>query len=215
MAQPGPLPKITDKEAPRFFPAFPQSIVKFFSDFEYAAHIANVMDIREMKDGIVRLLDDQTAKLWKAQSVYANTVPPIANWDQFKSEIMALYPRSVRTEEHSIEEMQRLINDTCRMGIKSLYEFTQYYHNYLLVTEDLKARDQISLQEQLRGFARGFQPELWARLYQVLFTRDPTHDPGAAWTIAEIKEAVEMVLYGTAVSAPHIAVPSLPMSMTN
>jgi hypothetical protein len=61
----------------------------------------------------------------------------------------------------------------------------------------LLTKNCISKAEQSRAFTRGFQLDLWHRIYHRLKIKLPNHDPDDVYPLFEINKAAKHVLHGT------------------
>ena len=115
----------------------------------------------------------------------------------FCKEVYRLYPRSEEERKWLVLDMDKLVGKTSRIGILSLSELGNYHRRFLVITVFLLSRAQISVVEQGRAFARGFQPELWARISQHLQLKFPNHFPDDSYNLQDIHDAAQFVLHGT------------------
>ncbi|ETW80156.1 hypothetical protein HETIRDRAFT_428415 [Heterobasidion irregulare TC 32-1] len=103
---------------------------------------------------------------------------------EFCEEVYRLYPGLEEEHKWSVSDMDKLVSETSRVGILSLSELGNYHRQFLAITVFLLSKAQILVAEQGRAFAKGFQPELWARISQRLQLKFPDHFPDDPTTSA-------------------------------
>jgi hypothetical protein len=81
--------------------------------------------------------------------------------------------------------MDKLVGERSRLGVISLGDLGEYYHQFLAIITFLLGKSHLSKAEQSRAFARGFQSELWLRISQQLLNL-PTTSLAQSWRICRI-----------------------------
>jgi hypothetical protein len=86
------------------------------------------------------------------------------NFEEFKSAVHKLYPRSESECKWTIADMDKLVGEQLQMGILNVNDLGNYHQMFYFITKFLLNKNQISEAEQSRAFTRGFQADLWRRI---------------------------------------------------
>jgi hypothetical protein len=189
-----PMPARGDRSAPRFDPKQPRELRRYFADLDFVFQRANVTTDQSKKQHACRYADVDTSELWEALPACTDNTK---TYDEFKAEVLALYPGAEEERKWSVTDMDALIGERSRLGIISLSDLGDYYRQFLAITTFLRSKTRLSDAEQSRAFVRGFQPELWARISQRLQLKLPDHFPDDPYPLEAIHSAARYVLHGT------------------
>ncbi|EPQ49701.1 hypothetical protein GLOTRDRAFT_20116, partial [Gloeophyllum trabeum ATCC 11539] len=190
------LPSRYDKHAPRFDPEQPRTLLRYFEDITdlFAAHPNAVASEAAKKAVVVKYVPMYEEELWKGVPEFADDSK---SFEEFKAAILALYPAVKEDQRYSVGDMDRIVGERQRVGIHNLADLAAFYRDFLLVTRYLRKNDIISVREQGRAFQRGFQPDLWAKIFGRLQIKDVDHQPDTPYSVDEVYKAAEFILHGT------------------
>ncbi|EPQ50637.1 hypothetical protein GLOTRDRAFT_133748 [Gloeophyllum trabeum ATCC 11539] len=111
-------------------------------------------------------------KLWKGVPEFSDDSK---SFEDFKGAVLALYPAVKEDQRYSIGDMDRVVGERQHVGIHNLADLAAFHRDFLLITRYLRKNDIISVREQGRAFQRGFQPELWNKIFTRLQIKDIDH----------------------------------------
>ncbi|EPQ57916.1 hypothetical protein GLOTRDRAFT_126409 [Gloeophyllum trabeum ATCC 11539] len=165
------LPSRYDKHAPRFDPEQPRTLLRYFEDLAdlLAAYPNAVPNEATKKAVVVKYMPMYEEELWKGVPEFSDDSK---SFEDFKGAVLALYPAVKEDQRYSVGDMDRLVGERQRNDI-------------------------ISIREQGRAFQRGFQPELWNKIFGRLQIKDVDHQPDTPYGVDEVYKAAEFILHGT------------------
>jgi hypothetical protein len=201
------LPAHREESAPSFTSDQPDELVRYFNDLHFLFLCHSVADEQERKQAACKYTTIRTEQLWKTTEAWSDQAQ---TFEDFKAEVLKLYPGTLGDRTHTLQELEWTVERYARIGIQSVAELGEYYRQYLLITRYLIAKDSISTLEQSRGFFRGLQPTLEARVREHLQLTSPNHFPDDPFPLADIFEAANFVVMSTA-STPLAPYPPLPL----
>ncbi|KZS99347.1 uncharacterized protein LAESUDRAFT_610212, partial [Laetiporus sulphureus 93-53] len=79
--------------------------------------------------------------------------------------------------------------------IQTIAELRNYHREFLAITSFLIDKTRISKSECNRAFVRGFPPELWNQISQLLQLKQPDHYPDDPYSVNDIYEAAKFMLH--------------------
>jgi hypothetical protein len=202
------LPARHERSAPCFDNARPEEVEHYFADLQHLLAANAVVAEDEMKQAAVKYLKSVgTEKLWRTTPAFADAAQ---TYEEFKTEILSLYPSAGTDRTFSIQDLDMLIGERVQVGIISTNDVADYYRQFLLISRYLISKNCLSSIDQLQNFMCGFRPELVQRVMQRLELRLPTHLPEDPYTISEVYEAANFIIGGPAGGAFTTAVQSQP-----
>ncbi|THH11446.1 hypothetical protein EW146_g8045 [Bondarzewia mesenterica] len=203
------MPACGDCTAPTFDTKQPRELCRYFTDLEFHFTRSEVTNDEEKKTHACRFLDVDTCELWQSLAKYADAAK---TYEDFKSVIYKLYPGAAKEDRKwSIADMDKLIGERSRIGILYIGDLGEYHRQFLNITTFLIAKKCLSIPEQSRAFARGFHPELWARVSQCLQLKSPDHFPDDPYDIQEVHDVARFVLHGTTSAVRPTDISLLPL----
>ena len=99
------MPKPGEKNAPSFDPEKPEELGRFFDRIEDWYNDEGITDDPEKKKRIVKYLDADSEIQWKAFSKFSD-----GTYTEFKSQVMASYPKAEEVMKGSVAALKRKIN---------------------------------------------------------------------------------------------------------
>ena len=135
------------RAAPTFDDSQPEELARYFTDLEdlFARHA--IADLQERKQAAVRYLKCSTECLWKTADAWADA---IKTYDEFKAEILKLYPGSTNDRTFTMQDLDALIGQYAWTGIRSAAELGEYHRQFLLISRYLVSKNHMATQEQSR-----------------------------------------------------------------
>jgi len=97
------------------------------------------------------------------------------DWDAFKAEITALYPRADKDHKYTVVDLEILVDKQAHEPMQSCYQFGDYYHRFVTISDWLLAQHEISMQDWNKLFINGFDQTFWDRLTSRLYVKNPDH----------------------------------------
>ena len=185
------LPFRREARAPRFDPDDPNSIWRYFEDLDLLFIRHQVSDDSEKKRASVNYPDIETARLWQTTLTFGD---PARAYDDFKAEVIRLYPEVSATRKYTILSLQRLVSDRARTEISSVQELGEYYREFRRVSHHLVETGRIGILEQSRHFLDSFEPRLASDIRARLEVKLLDHCPLDPYKIEDIFEAASYTL---------------------
>lgn len=172
-------------------------------------------DVRQLTND--RALDDAAAiryairysptpdtPLWEDLDTVVTAV-----WNDFVKELYDLYPGSGIKHRFTRENLLELLRKYAGGPMTTREQFGEYHRAFLTVAKYLIKNKRLSDDDRDRLFLTGFPPALTSLVQGRLAIKVPDHDHEDAFTLAQVKEAAEYVLGGTATVLPMSEVPAV------
>ena len=151
------LPCRRERSAPTFDTLDPCEIERYFDDLEFLFLKHRVSADQDKKLAAVRYPSIAAERLWRTAHAFRDTMH---SYEDFKAEILALYPEAIAAYSYTLAEFNRLISDRARSLIHSESELGGFYREFLLVSRFLIAKGHIGTPEQSRAFSASLGPRL-------------------------------------------------------
>jgi hypothetical protein len=177
------LPYRREDSAPRFDPADPSAIERYFDDLEFLFLKHSVSDNQEKKRAAVNYPCVVTERLWKSARAFSN---PACPYEDFKAEIITLYPEAKAAHEYTRAQFDQLVSDRARTPIRSETELGEYFRKFLLISRFLISKGRLGAPEQSYALMASLGPSLSVAVRTRLQLMYPDHfldDPYDADTI--------------------------------
>ncbi|KAJ7244845.1 hypothetical protein C8J57DRAFT_1038457, partial [Mycena rebaudengoi] len=205
------MPARGDRNAPQFESQKPRELQRYFTDLEFHFMRAAVTDSTEKKQHATRFLSVDDQDIWESLPEFK----PVKLYAEFKAAVLKLYPGNDTDRKYSLADLDALIGEYARVGILSKSDYSEFYRQFLVITQYLLDKNRLSVGERSRAFRRAITPQtLWARVHQRLQIKQPdVHED--EYDIADLNEAVEFILAPTATSPLSIATPRTSLSSQN
>ncbi|KAJ6494422.1 hypothetical protein C8R45DRAFT_1135218, partial [Mycena sanguinolenta] len=198
MATPTPMPARGDRNAPQFDSTKPHELRRYFSDLEYLLTRAAVTNDQEKKRHATRFLSAEDQEIWEGLETFTDLTK---SYDQFKAAVLKLYAGNNDERRFELIDLDSLIGHYSRVGILSIADLTTFYRQFLRITTYLIGKGRLSPIEQSRAFLRAMQPSSFElAILRRLEIKKPDVHPGDVHTLADLYEAAEFVLAGSAQS---------------
>ncbi|KAH9009364.1 hypothetical protein EDB83DRAFT_2531287 [Lactarius deliciosus] len=180
------LPHRREDTAPILDLSDPCEIWRYFDDLEFLFLKHRVSDDQEKKRAAVNYPSVAVEQLWKTARAFGE---PARSYEDFKAEVITLYPEAIAAQEHSIADLDRLVAHQARTPISSETELGAYYREFLLVSRFLIAKGRISVQAQARHLLASFEPRLATAVCARLERKFTDHFPDDPYDTEAIYDA--------------------------
>ncbi|KAJ7307663.1 hypothetical protein DFH08DRAFT_918484 [Mycena albidolilacea] len=188
------MPARGDRNAPQFDSAKPRELPRYFSDLEFHFTRASVVDSTEKKRHATRFLSVEDQDVRESFPEFG----PASTFDQFQAAVLKLYPGTDSNRKFTLADLDTLVGEYARVGILSRGDYSEFYRQFLVITQFLFGRECLSIAEQSRSFFRAIAPaHLWARVHQRLQIKKPDVHPDDPYALEDLHEAVQFVLADT------------------
>ncbi|KAH9179479.1 hypothetical protein EDB89DRAFT_2144291 [Lactarius sanguifluus] len=185
------LPHRREDSAPILDLTDPCEIWRYFDDLEFLFLKHRVSDDQEKKRAAVRYPSVAVERLWKTAHAFSN---PACSYEDFKTEVITLYPEAIAAQEPSLADLDRLVAHQARTPIRSEAELGAYYCEFLVVSRFLIAKGCISAQEQACHLLASFEPRLATAIRARLERKFLDHFPDDPYEADDIYDAALYVL---------------------
>ncbi|KAJ7258618.1 hypothetical protein C8J57DRAFT_1073625 [Mycena rebaudengoi] len=194
------MPARGDRNAPQFDSSKPRELPRYFSDLEFHFNRVGITDATEKKGHSTRFLSVEEQDIWESLDEFK----PTSTYEQFKAAVLKLYPGTDANRKYTLADLDALVGEYARLGIFSRGDYSEFYRQFLVITQFLISRQRLSIAEQSRSFRRAIAPaHLWARVHQRLQIKKPDVHPDDPYELTDLHEAVQFVLSDT--SSGHVA----------
>jgi hypothetical protein len=202
------LPYRGERAAPTFNETQPEELERYFADLQdlFARHA--IADLQERKQAAVKYLKFSTERLWKTANAWADATK---TYEEFKTEIFKFYPGSTSDRTYTMQDLDALIGQYARTGIRSAAELGEYHRHFLLITRYLASKNRLATQEQSRTYFQGLPSQLEVSVRQRLQIKFVDQHPDDPYPLSDIYEAASYVL-ACSTPAPSALVPPPPAS---
>src|SRR6266436_9653877 len=191
------MPARFNRLAPRFDPKRPRELHRYFADLTEYLTRANIDEEQEKKCYACQYVEIDTEELWTSLLEYSDRAK---SFSDFVLAIYRLYPGSDGQRQWLVADMERLVEERCRTGIRTLGDLGDYYRRFIAITTFLCGRNRLSDVEQSRTFIRGLPSDLCDRVLWHLQLKFPDHLSDDPYRLADIFDAAQFVLHGTSTS---------------
>ena len=116
------MPPRNDSTAPKWDESCP---CKYFRELEYLLADCSVKDDNQKKEYTTRYLLYDTAETWLGLPKFNNHT--YAEW---KAAVLCLYPGAEESACYTLQDLERLVNQTFSTGITTLGHFLDYYRDF-------------------------------------------------------------------------------------
>jgi hypothetical protein len=186
------MPGRSHSSAPKFDPAVPRELRRYFNDLELLFTHCSITTDEAKKLHTTRYTDYDTAEQWELLTEYTDATK---SYQDFKNAVSALYHGADPDRKWLVSDVETLIAKTNASGIYDLDDLGNYYRKYLAITTFLCSKNRLSETERCRKFVLGFQDELWEKIKKRLELKHPDQHPDDPYTLINIEAAAKYVLH--------------------
>ena len=119
------MPPRNDSTAPKFDESCPCELNQYFRELEYLLADCSVNDETQKKEYAARYLSDDMAETWLGLPEFTDHT--YAEW---KAAVLHLYPGAEESARYTLQDLERLVNQTFSTGITTLGHFSDYYRDF-------------------------------------------------------------------------------------
>ena len=164
------------------------------------------MDLEKIRAAI-RYADLEEAEGWELlDEVTAN--PP--DWANFARGVKKLYPGCEGANRYCQANIQYLAQEFQAKPMHTLEDLGEYQHKFLKIAQILINGHKLSDLDQDTLFLSSLPADLETQVHQCLLITKSTHHPSDPYPIADIVEATQFLLTGSAI-CPLLAAPAAGM----
>ena len=172
-----------------------RALGRYFKELEQLFIKCNITTETTKKEYASHYVPYSIAELWECLSEFGDNTK---TYDQFKAVVLSLYPGASATDTRrwTKTDFDRLWEDRLRKGIRSIDDLSEYYHGFYKITQYLIAQSKMSQIGLGNEFARGFQSQLYDRVFDRLSVKFPDRYRDDPYTLSEVYETAKFVLHG-------------------
>ena len=178
----------------------------FLEDVDILATVAGIMDLEKIC-ATIRYADLKEVEGWELlDEVAAN--PP--DWANFAWAVKKLYPGCEGANRYYRANIQYLVQEFWAKPMHTLEDLSEYQRKFLKITQILINSRKLSDLDQDALFLSGLPADLETQVCQHLLITKSTHHSSNPYPIADISEAIQFLLTGSAL-CPLLAAPAAGM----
>ena len=166
------MPVYRERAAPVFNPKNPNEIGRFFTQLESLFIRGTVMDGAKKKKYASVYVNGNTAETWEVLEEYTDAAK---TYLEFKAKLLELYHQV--TLKWILTDLDCLIGERQRLGIRSLQDLSEFHLKYNTVSTYLINSNLLSKHEQSQSYFRVFDPTLHALIQMQLQIQHKDHHP--------------------------------------
>jgi hypothetical protein len=175
-----------------------ENLLRFFEDVSDHADLANINDPDRIK-WTVHYANVQDSEMWKLLPTYAVG----NNFDNFKAEVIALYPGIDSNRKYTVGNLEQLVDESRQKRILSKETLGEYHRNFIRISLFLIGKGRISAREQNRWYLQGFQMDLQERITQRLAIVKSDINPNDSYDYMDIYKSPIVILNCSTSDSPH------------
>jgi hypothetical protein len=175
-----------------------ENLLRFFEDITDHANLAKLNDADCIK-WTVRYANVQDSETWKFLPTYAIG----NNFENFKAEVITLYPGVDSNRKYTIGDLERLIEESRQKGIIGKEALGDYHRNFMRISLFLIGKGRMSTHERNRWYLQGFQPDLREQIAQRLAIVKSDINPDNGYDYMDIHKNAIFILSCSSSDAPH------------
>ena len=172
----------------------PRQLVRFFKELEPLFVRCNITTEQEKKDMILKYVELELEEVWARYPEYKDATK---NYVDLKKAILNHYPDATGDFLYSLADLDALIGERYRIGIRTLDDLTDYHNRFEAVTSWLREKDHIGKKEEERAYVGAFQPHFWDLIENRLSIKHTNQHPNVPYPIADVYEAARSILQGS------------------
>ena len=197
------MPSPGDWSAPRF-DGHPPSLKHFFDEMDYLGNTYGLSSTEEIQHTLC-YLDFYKYETWRTRRSAQGF-----DWNVFKAEITALYPGVDEDRKYTVVDLEILVDKQACKAMQSCYQFGDYYHWFVTISDWLLAQHEISIQDQNKLFINGFDQTFQDWLTSRLYVKNPNHPLYCPWPMDDIAESAQFFLASNSAAneSNHYSYPS-------
>jgi hypothetical protein len=188
------IPGRGERGAPTVDITKPRQLVRFFKELEPLFVRGNVTSEQEKKDMVLKYVEFELEEVWQRYPEYKDQNKTYAD---FKKAILKHYPDATGDYLYSLADLDALIGERYRIGIRTLDDLTDYHNRFEAITSWLREKDHIGTKEEERAYVGAFQPHFWDLIENRLSIKHMNQHPNVPYPIADVYDAARSILQGS------------------
>ena len=188
------IPGRGERGAPTVDITKPRQLVRFFKELEPLFARSSITSDQDKKDMVLKYVELELEEIWARYPEYKDGTKTYAN---FKQAILDHYPDATGDFLYSLADLDALIGERYRIGIRTLDDLTDYHNRFEAVTSWLREKDHIGKKEEERAYVGAFQPHFWDLIENRLSIKHMNQHPNVPYPIADVYEAARSILQGS------------------
>lgn len=188
------IPGRGERGAPTVDITKPRQLVRFFKELEPLFVRAGITSEQDKKDMVLKYVELELEDVWMRYPEYKDAT---ATYATFKAAILAHYPDATGEYMYSLADLDTLIGERYRIGIRTLDDLTDYHNQFEAITLWLRDKDHIGKKEQERAYVGAFQPHFWDLIENRLSVKHMNQHPNVPYPITDVYEAARSILQGS------------------
>lgn len=183
-----PMPRC--REAPQFGQSASEFNF-FFEDVEELAQRAS-LDVAKTIKWACRYAGAESESWQYVPCLQNHQVP--TSFSVFRREVMEQYPHLSEDDRYTIDDLEKLVQQTARFLNMSCEDFGKYNRTFITYSGYLIKRDLLSLRKRNSLFIRGLPEPLHTRVLRRLYITNPDVLPRVGYCYSDIYDATLFVL---------------------
>jgi hypothetical protein len=155
------MPARGNQAAPQFDLKQPHQLHRHFADLDLLFRQSDTLDDQEQKHHACCYVNFTTSELWESLTEFSDHSQLFAD---FKLGVFRLYPELAEECRWLVVDLEKLVEERCRVGVHSIGDLGEYYWQFLPIATFLCHCNRLSDAEQCCMFIWGFQRELQERI---------------------------------------------------
>ena len=175
---------------------------------------AGVTAEADKKDMVVQYVDMELEDVWSSYPQFKDQTKSYIN---FKDAIIDHYPDASGEFLYSLHDIDALIGERYRIGIRTLNDLIQFHNQFEAITSWLLDKNHIGTKERDRSYVGAFQPHLWNLIEGRLCITNPKQHPNLPYPVKDVFDAAKAVLQGPYIGArrPFASMTQVPEPQTS
>ena len=189
-----PIPGRGERGAPTVDIRKPRQLIQIFKELKPLFVRGNITSEQDKKDMVLKYVDLELEEVWQRYPEYKTQTTTYA---AFKAAILAHYPDATGDYMYSLADIDSLIGERYRIGIRTLDDLTDYHNRFEAITSWLREKDHIGKKEEERYYVGAFQPHFWDLIENRLSIKYMNQHPNEPYPIVDVYDAARSILQGS------------------
>jgi aspartyl protease/uncharacterized protein DUF4100 len=188
------MPSRGERSAPTVDISRPRTLIRFFKELEPLFARAGITTEQDKKEQVVKYVDMELEDVWERYPEFKDNAK---TYNDFKKAIIAHYPEASGEYMYSPKDLDILIVERFRNGIRTLDELTDFHNKFEAITSWLKDGTHITEQEASRAYVKAFQPYFWDLIENRLSILHPNVHPYDPYPMKDVYDVARAILQGS------------------
>jgi len=188
------MPLHGTQNAPKFDGKTPALLPRFLEDIELLGDAAAITAAAKICV-VIQYADLEEAKGWE---LLDEAVAAPADWDAFVATVKKLYPGCKGANRYCHADIQYLVQEYRAKLMRTMEDLSEYQRKFMKVACTLINNGKLSDLDRDTLFLTGLPADLEGQVRQRLLITKTTHHPSDLYPTADIVEATQFLLTGSA-----------------